>query len=56
MKKNDWVKMFPLVRNPQFLSNQADFQGILPTHELVTLTNFRKDLLKIVDFLITGKF
>ena len=35
MHKNlDWLKNWPLVKNPQFLSNQADIQATLPTHEL----------------------
>ena len=40
----------PLVKNQQFLSNQADIQAVLPTLELVVLTKFHKDWQKIVDF------
>ena len=42
-KKIDWLKISPLVKDPQFLSNQADIQEILPTHGLVILTKFCKD-------------
>ena len=33
-EKIDWLKIWLLVKNPQFLSNQADLQASLPTHEL----------------------
>ena len=46
----------PLVKNQQFLSNQADIQAVLPTLELVVLTTFHKDWQKIVDFLVIAKF
>ena len=46
----------PLVKNQQFLSNQADIQAVLPTLELVVLTKFHKDWQKIVDFLVIAKF
>ena len=39
-KKIDWLKISPLVKIPQLLSNQADIQAILPTHELIILTKF----------------
>ena len=55
-KKLDWLKISPLVKNPQFLCNQADIQAILPTHGLVILTKFRKDWQKIEDFLVVAKF
>ena len=55
-KKLDWLKISPLVKNQQFLSNQADIQAILPTHELVISTKFHKDWHKIVDFLVIAKF
>ena len=51
----DWLKIWPLVINLKFLSNQADIQAILPTHELVTLTNFQR-IAKIVHFLVIAKF
>ena len=34
-KKVDSLKISPLVKDPQFLSNQADIQAFLTTHELV---------------------
>ena len=55
-KKLDWLKISPLVKNPQFLSNQADIQAIVPTHGLVILTKFHKDWQKINDFLVITKF
>ena len=50
-KKLDWLKNWLLVKNPQFLSNQAT----LPTHELIILSKFHKDWKEIVDFLIIAK-
>ena len=35
----------------QFLPNHADIQAILPTHELVILTKFHNNWIKIVDFI-----
>ena len=55
-KKLDWLKNWLLVKNPQFLSNQADIQATLPTHELIILTKFHDDWQEIVDFLVTAKF
>ena len=55
-KKLDWLKSLPLVKNPQFLSNQADIQAILPTHGLVIFTKFHKDWKKIKEFLVVAKF
>ena len=55
-KKIDWLKISPLVKDPQFLSNQADIQEILPTHGLVILTKFHNDWQKIEDFLVIAKF
>ena len=55
-KKLDWLKNWPLVKNPQFLSNQADIQATLPTHELIILTKFHDDWQEIVDFLVMAKF
>ena len=55
-KKIRLVKILPLVKNPQFLSNQADIQAIVPTHGLVILTKFHKDWQKINDFLVITKF
>ena len=55
-KKLDWLKNWLLVKNPQFLSNQADIQATLPTHELIILTKFHTDWQEIVDFLVIAKF
>ena len=38
-----------LVKNPQFLSNQADILPKLPIHELVILTKWHNDRGEIVD-------
>ena len=57
MQKNlDLLKNRPLVKNPQFLPNQADIQSILPSHEVVILTKFHNDWQEIVDFLAIAKF
>ena len=42
----DWL----IVKNLQFLSNQADIQGLAPNHELIILTKFCEDGVKFVDF------
>ena len=55
-KKLDWLKFQPLVKNPQFLSNQADNQATLPIYELIILTKFHNDWQEIVDFLAVAKF
>ena len=55
-KKLDWLKISPIVKNLQFLSDQAEIQAILPTHELFIFTKFHKDWQKIVDFLVKEKF
>ena len=55
-KKEHKLKTSPVIKNPQFLSNLADIQAKLPTHEVVILTKFHKDCKKIVDFLLTQKF
>ena len=54
-KKIDWFKISKLIKNQQFLSNQADIQAILPTHELVILTKFHKDWSKNMEFLAVVK-
>ena len=41
-KKLDWPKI-RLLKNPQFLPNQADIEAILPTHVLVIFTQFHND-------------
>ena len=55
-KKLDWLKNWLLVKNPQFLSNQADIPATSPTHELVILTKFHKDWQENVDLLLIAKF
>ena len=39
-------------KNPQFYSTQLKIQAILPTHELVSLTNFYNDTAKNEVFLL----
>ena len=39
-KKLDWFKILLLVENLQSLSNQADIQAILPTHEWLFQPSF----------------
>ena len=34
-KRLDWLKIWLLVKNPQFLSNQADIPATSPTHEVI---------------------
>ena len=41
-----------LVKNPKFYSDQTDIQSILPTQELVILTQFHNDRANIVDCLL----
>ena len=55
-KKMDWLKIWLLVKDPQFLSNQADIPATSPTHELVILTKFHKDWQENVDFSLIAKF
>ena len=55
-KKLDWLKNWQLVKNQQFLSNQADIQATLPTHELIILNKFHNDWQEIVDFLVIMRF
>ena len=55
MKKLNRLKIWPLVKNPQFLSNQADIQASLSTHELIISTKFHHDWQEIVDFLAVAK-
>lgn len=42
-KKLDWLKIWPLVKNPEFLFNQPDIQAILPTHHLSISSIFHED-------------
>ena len=45
-----------LVKNPQFSSNQADSLPKLPIHELVILTKWHNDRVKIVDIFQRANF
>ena len=55
-KKLDWLKIWLIVKNQQFLSNQVDIPPTSSTHELVILTKFHKDWQEIVDFLVIPNF
>ena len=44
------------MKNPQFLANQAQTLAILPNHEMVILTKFHIDWIKIVDFSLIPYF
>ena len=44
------------MKNRQFLTNQADILSILPIHQLVILTKFGNDCIKIGDFSLMTKF
>ena len=44
------------MKNPQFLANQAETLAILPIHEMVILTKFHNDWMKIVDFSVIAYF
>ena len=56
-KELDWLEIWLLVKNSQFLSNQTDLQATLPlpTHKLKILSKFHKDWKEIVDFLVIAK-
>ena len=43
-----------LMKNPYFLSDQADDLMILPSHELSTLTNFYCNRAKIMNLFSNG--
>ena len=45
-KKLQKPKTMLIVKNPQFYSNQANIQALLPTHELVILTKLHDDRAK----------
>ena len=44
------------MKNPQFLANQAQTLAILPIHEMVILTKFHNDWMKIVHFSLIAYF
>ena len=56
MQKIGCLNIWLLVKNPLFLSNQADIQATSPTHKLAILTKFYKDWQEIVDLLAITKF
>ena len=43
------LKIWPLVKDPQFSSDQTDIQAILPIQELVILIKFHKNWQEIAD-------
>ena len=55
-KKLDWLKIWLIVKNQQFLSNQVDIPPTSSTHELDFLNKFHLDWQEIVDFLVIAKF
>ena len=55
-RKLDWHNIWLLVKNPQFLSNQADIPATSPPRELVILTKFHKDWQENVEFLLIARF
>ena len=55
-KKVDKPKNWPLIKNPQFCSNQATILATKSAHKMIILTKFHKDRTKIVDFLLIAKF
>ena len=48
VETNDWLKISPLVKIPQFLSNQADIQAILPTQEPLLKSQIKQSFMWIV--------
>ena len=46
-KKLDCLNIWLLVKDPLFLSNEAEILKNLPTHELVILTKFHTDWKKM---------
>ena len=47
-----WAKNLLLIKNPQFWSDWADIQAVLPIHGLVILTKFHDSRAKIADLLL----
>ena len=45
------IFLHSIIKNSQFLPNQADIQAILPTHELIIFIKFHHDWVKVVNFL-----
>ena len=55
-KKGERPQNWPLIKNPQFFLNHYETWSKLPTHKVVTLTNFHGDRMKIVDSLLLVNF
>ena len=54
--KQDTFKNWPLIKNPQFLSNHHETRGKWLPHEVIIFTKFHKDRTKIMDFFIILSF
>ena len=52
----DWLKTWLLIKNPQFLSNQADIPARLSAFGMNIFIKFHKDWTIIMDFLLIEKF
>ena len=55
-KKQDTFKNWPLIKNPQFLSNLHETWWKWLSHEAIIFTKFHKDWTKIMDFLLMANF
>ena len=49
-RKVEWAKNCPLIKTPQFRSNQANILATKSTHEMIIFSKFHKDGTKIEDF------
>ena len=55
-KKRDMFKNWPLIENPQDLSNPHETLSKCLLHEVIIFTKFHEDRRKIVDFFTDGQF
>ena len=55
-KKWNWPKNMLLLKNPQFSCNHYETWSKCGIYELLILTKFRNDCIKIVDFSIKAYF
>ena len=55
-KKYDWLKKVLLIKNLQFLYNQADILPKISIHELVILVKYQLDGMKNVEFFLIAHF
>ena len=55
-KKRETSKSWPLIKNPQFLSNPYETWWKWLPHEAIIFTKFHEDGTKIVDFLLLANF